>query len=107
MAEKKEYQAVLKIISAVATIATASNNLEKAAIDTEDAKLKAGLVALAQHVRRHGKTSQKIHLAGLPKGTTLQAMVSQVNAYCEAALASIKPQWQILAEQAGWSPPPA
>ncbi|WP_029050570.1 hypothetical protein [Cupriavidus sp. amp6] len=105
MAEKKDYQDVLIIIDTVASIVTTGNGLVKIGHRTEDTKLKAALEKLAREVHMRGGPTQKIHLGNISTTMSLGKAADQIKKYCQAVLASAKPQWQILAEQHGWIPP--
>lgn len=108
MSDKKEYQAVLKALDAVATVESTNNKLTAIAVDTEDEKLRIALQALARVVREKQLNGwKKGRLAGVHESVdrNLNGLVAQIRGYCEGVIASAKPQWQILAERAGWTPP--
>lgn len=88
--DKKEYRDVLATLNGAFTATQAINRLVKVEVATEDEKLKKALGIVVGRL----KAQQRIAPEDLKK----------VKAYCDACIASAKPQWQILAERNGWAP---
>jgi hypothetical protein len=99
--DKKEYQAVLATLLGRGTLTSFINKLVKAWTETEDAKLKQGLARIINELH---------DLARSAKGSTSISMpldderYKSVVEYCGVCIRSVKPQWQIIAEQHGWGP---
>lgn len=100
--DKKDYQAVLTALVSHATVISTINKITKIWVATEDAKLKVALGKLIEHLKN-----------GAEKQSNPKAIVSfqlnvtpykEITAYCQNCIQSIKPQWQIIAEQHGWVP---
>lgn len=100
--DKKEYQAVLTALLDQSTVTALINKLNKVVVATEDMTLRKGLWQVLQV---------------LNQAATLQTKKSSVGAvrlddprykpladYCQISINSIKPQWQVIAEQHGWGP---
>lgn len=118
MANKKDYQDMLKILGAMATRLTSYNKLAALAVDSDDANLKKIANALANYVRpRTGD-------APGPKMCMQRGAAMLINSndadhkshgnniviaikYCTQAIESIEPDWMIKARAAGWTPPPS
>ncbi|MNK06934.1 hypothetical protein D3C87_248370 [compost metagenome] len=118
MAEKKEYQSMLKLLDATSKIETTANKLGQLGIDAEDPKIKASATNLATWLRSvpaHGKSTRYrvIDMAkNLAAGTNQVAQqqgkaILGLEAYCLKTIASIRPQWQEIALAHGWTPPTA
>lgn len=106
----KDYKSTLKAFDATVTINATLNRLGEIAIETEDKQLKTMLENIAGRLRAlHAKGTEKIRVAGIPQSHPLSGdiskMVAVVTAYCRKCIDSKEPQWQILARQAGWTPP--
>lgn len=99
--DKKEYQAVMAVLLGRGTLASFINKLLKVWTETEDAKLKLALAKILNQLN---------DLARSVKGSTSMAMpvreepYKSAVEYCNACIQSMKPQWQIIAEQHGWGP---
>ena len=118
MANKKDYQDVLKILSAMATRPTTYNKLAALAVDTDDANLKKMASTFAKYIRPN------IGDAPGPKMCMERGVSMLINSndasrkthgnniliaikYCTQAIESIEPDWMIKARAAGWTPPPS
>jgi hypothetical protein len=101
--DKKDYQLVLTALADHGTLGARINKLNKVWASTEDATLKALL----------GDRIKKIKVAWAQLERQSSTFVGDLNSaankalvdYCEGCVSSSKPQWQILAERAGWRPP--
>lgn len=112
MNDKKDYKTTLKIIDATATSQAILNQLSGLAVDTDDERLRELLSALSARIRQLGaKSSDKMRLIVIPKAHPFSGPVAEVVAatveYCNSCIHSCEKQWQILARQAGWTPPTA
>lgn len=118
MANKKDYQDMLKILSAMATRVTSYNKLSALAVDTDDANLKKIATALANYVRPNIGDAPGAKMC-MQRGAAMlinsndAAYKSHGNniaiafKYCTQAIESIEPDWMIKARAAGWTPPPS
>lgn len=100
--DKKEYQAVLKALLNNSTLTSLIKKLNKIWVETEDALLKKELENVIKLLKQASRTQIK-------KSQTLNVNMQDPNYkplvnYCQQCIASIKPQWQIIAEQQGWGP---
>lgn len=103
---KGDYQNAIAICRSLGTIPSLQNKLATLSAKTEDKKLAklleqgAALLITAHKVAVLNKVGSK------PTNIDLkQSPFREIYAYCEAMIASEKPEWQILAEQNGWQPP--
>ncbi len=100
--DKKDYQAVLNALLDHSTLAALINKLNKVWVATEDSSLKKALGSVIGPLKlaslNQTKKSQVLSLN--IKDPSYQPLFE----YCQQCLASIKPQWQIIAEQHGWGP---
>lgn len=97
--EKLDYVSVIEAVTATTTLTTTRNKLNKVRARTEDQRLKTLLdpaIRLIDQTNIVARVSLRL--------TTPE--YGKLHAYCEAVIASAKPQWQILAERHGWTPPP-
>lgn len=98
------YRNVITSLTVPKTLSAHMVSLGKIADATEDPTLKKLLVALIRaigydHVGTKHKSTPVTLVANT--ATDLRATIR----YCEQALATEKPEWQILAEHHGWTPP--
>lgn len=101
-ADKKDYQVVLAALVGHATLASTINKVTKVWAATEDTKFKAALGKLINHLKAGARDQAKPNaVVSLHLGVT---PYKEIFEYCERCLHSIKPQWQIIAEQHGWMP---
>lgn len=116
MADKKEYQSMLKLLDATTKIETTANKLGQLGIDADDPQIQAAAAKLAAWLRKvpaHGQ-STKYRVIDMAKnlaaggdqvtkqhGNTILLLV----AYCHKIIDSTRPQWQEIALAHGWSPP--
>lgn len=118
MADKKEYQSMLKLLDATTRIETTANKLGQLGIDAEDPQIKAAATNLAGWLRSvpaHGQSAKYrvINMAkNLAAGTDPVAQqrgkaIIGLEAYCHRLIASTRPQWQEIALAHGWTPPTA
>lgn len=103
--DKKDYQTAIEACTSLATISTIQNKLNKLMVTTEDSQLKSLLNAVVINlnlahmaITANKKTSIKTKV--MPQEEPYKSLLQ----YCEQALKSVKPQWQLIAEQNGWSP---
>jgi len=101
-ADKKDYQAVLAALVSHATVASTINKITKVWVATEDAKLKTALGSLIAHLKEAARNQSKPNAAvSLRLDVAPYKVIAE---YCQKCIDSIKPQWQIIAEQHGWGP---
>ena len=101
-ADKKDYQTVLAALVSHATVASTINKITKIWAATEDAKLKAALGELIVHLKAVARDQSKPNAVG---SFQLNATpYKEIARYCQKCVQSLKPQWQIIAEQHGWAP---
>lgn len=111
MKDKKDYTALLKIIGKSASAQVVLNKLVELFHDTEDVHLKKHIQSVATLFKATAKGSKlTVCLANavpaqFPVHMDLPKAISEAVAYCHQCISSIEPQWQILARQAGWTPP--
>ncbi|EHP6404716.1 hypothetical protein KJI09_005088 [Escherichia coli] len=102
------YQETINSLKSLNTPATHIKKLGVILIKTEDSKLKTliqNTLTLLQQAHANpnvkGKsTPGNLYNASLPPIKTLIQ-------YCEQFIEIKKPEWQVLAERNGWTPPPA
>lgn len=93
---------MLAALASHATLAGTINKIAKIWAHTEDAKLKAVLGKLIGHLKRAALIQSKPNAA---VSFDLNATpYKEIAGYCLRCIESIKPQWQIIAEQYGWAP---
>ena len=102
--DKKDYRTAIEACTSLATISTMQNKLNKLMVSTEDARLKSLLntVIIYLNLAHMAATANKktsIKTKVLPQEEPYKSLLQ----YCEQSLKSVKPQWQIIAEQNGWS----
>ncbi len=100
--DKKDYQSVLNALLDHSTLTALINKLNKVYVSTEDSVLKKALGGIISTLKQA--------FLGQPKKAQIAALnlndprYQPLVEYCEKCLKSIKPQWQIIAEQHGWGP---
>lgn len=99
------YQETIDSLKQSQTAANHINALSKILMSTEDPQLKRLVNAVYDTVRQaHAKaTSGKStpgHLYNDPHYATRNLI-----AYCESHIQAGKPEWQVMAEKHGWTPP--
>lgn len=113
MNDKKEYTKLLVILNTIATPGNRMNKLTKLTIETQDPQLRELGQKIVESLRANGAPdSLPSYINALSRQPT--TTVSQSNLMktyhkvvtdCNAAIASVEPQWQRIARAAGWTPP--
>lgn len=114
MNDKKEYTKLLVILNTIATPGNRMNKLNKLTIETQDPQLRELGQKIVTALRANGAPdSLPTYIEALSRQPTMTVGQShllktycQVVADCNAAIASVEPQWQRIARAAGWTPPP-
>lgn len=98
------YQNVITSLTVPKTLSAHMVSLGKIADATEDQTLKKLLVDLIRAIGyEHARAKHKSTPVTLVASTATELRTTI--RYCEQALATKKPEWQILAEHHGWTPP--
>ena len=100
----KEYRQTLEALDAETKLNTHHAKFNKLRHSTEDAELARLLDALIGNLQK----AMSVRLQPGQRPATLIKAAPAAKAlreYCDAQISSAKPQWQILAERAGWAPP--
>lgn len=115
--DKKHYKTCLKLLSTTATGTNLANKLSDLSIDTDDPKLQHMAKGLADLVRpKIGEKDAKVHILELahrfkcstgPGHQQRGLAIEQIKHYCDNAIISVQPEWQIIAIGQGWTPPAA
>ena len=103
---KKEYQKIIQTMTELATLDAKQRKLNKILSITEDTQLKKFPIASITTLE-NAYVAAVSRKAGNDKTHRVNTAVSpykELYSYCESCLASIEPQWQILAKQHGWKP---
>lgn len=113
--DKKHYKTCLKLMSTTATGTSLANKLSDLSIDTEDPKLKPMAKGLADLVRpKIGEKDGKVNILELAHRFKFSSgnghkerghAIEQIKQYCDDAIKSTQPEWQIIARGQGWGPP--
>ncbi|MFE8701169.1 hypothetical protein ACFYKX_11240 [Cytobacillus sp. FJAT-54145] len=104
MSSKKDYETTLITLTQGGKSDSITKKLIKIQIQTEDAQLKEHLETFLSILKQmEGAPRSAIQQRSL----ALKKASSTLRAYCQEVLRNTKPQWQILAERHGWSPPVA
>ena len=93
MYDIREYRRAIEALRQPGSERTRINRLNRIASRTEDTKLEF-LAAAAVEALARG-------YADVPE------RIDRIAEYCLGAIGATKPQWQLIAEQNGWAPPPA
>jgi len=97
------YEDVLESLAEFRTLAAHITALGKIRLETEDDKLMKGIESVISQL-------QIAHTRVKSKSTPVSVEMSNIQAanvlitYCNQAIGTKKPEWQILAERNGWSP---
>lgn len=115
--DKKHYKTCLKLLSTTATGTNLANNLSDLSIDTDAPKLQHMAKGLADLMRpKIGEKDAKVNILELahrfkcstgPGHKQRGLAIEQVKHYCDNAIMSVQPEWQIIALGQGWTPPAA
>lgn len=98
------YEKTLSSLSEVKTVSSHMSALGKIRNATEDMSSKQLIDAVINELQRlHLHSKSKSTPLSLEKATASE--VVNLITYCKAAVGSKKPEWQILAERNGWTPP--
>ncbi|MGR0116419.1 hypothetical protein [Ralstonia pseudosolanacearum] len=105
------YEEVISALKDMRTITSHITNLSKIQVKTEDNQLAAllgKLVTGLQQIHRNASAS-KSKVKGLTTPGNLydrpETEIRQLIHYCQAHILPKKPEWQVLAERHGWTPP--
>lgn len=115
--EKKHYKTCLKLLSTTASGISLANKFSDLSIDTEDPKLQQIAKGLSDLVRpKIGEKDSKVNVLELAHRFKCSSgaghkerglAIEQVQHYCNNAIKSTRPEWQIIALGQGWTPPTA
>ena len=113
MNDKKEYTKLLVIINTIATSGNRMNKLIKLTIETQDPQLRVLGQKMVEALRTNGAPdSLQTYISALSRQpTTTVSQLHLMKTYhwvvddCNAAIASVEPQWQRIARAEGWTPP--
>jgi hypothetical protein len=113
--DKKQYKTCLKLLSTTATGSSLANKLSDLSVDAGDPQLQQMAKGLADLVRpKLGEKDPKINILELasrwkrsltPGHKQRGINIERMNYYCESAVQSAQPAWQIIALAQGWTPP--
>ena len=100
------YSKVLIEVNKIGSLTTQHNNLMKLYYQTEDTLLKERLRSYCKEITKADRCNKdKMHLAAKNIiSNNIHNKISLIN-YCEQMVMSEKPEWQIMAERNGWTPP--
>ena len=102
--DKKDYQTVQISLLGKFTVTSLINKLTKVRVTTEDKHLRHELTTILETLNRVARSS--LNPSTIISIDPSDHRYKHVLAYCEQCIASIKPQWQILAEQNQWAQAP-
>ena len=91
MSDDREYRRAIEALRRPGSDRARINRLNRIASRTEDQKLEFLAAAAAEALARG--------YSDVPE------RINRITEYCLDAIGATKPQWQLLAEQNGWSPP--
>lgn len=101
-----EYRAVLEILKGRHDVSGFANKLAKIWAQTEDSELRVRVHEVCEHLKTAALSMPK-------KNQSLKSSLRITNPpykalaeYCVACINLRRPQWQLLAERNGWTPPP-
>ena len=100
------YEKTIKSMSEVKTMSSHLTSLGKIKIASEDGRLNSAIENLIRELQyAHANSKHKSTPISLASGSSqeIQAIIN----YCKSAIGTKKPEWQILAERNGWTPPKA
>lgn len=100
--DKKDYEETLVALTARGALTSIVNKVRKVALMTEDEQLRRLLAPIVNRLDEAIRNQGKVKGQGL---NLADPSFKPVMDYCNAAIASAKPQWQIIAERHGWRPP--
>lgn len=101
---KNDYEKTIECLLGIETLKVHYNKFIKIYSTTEDSILKKLIEKLLSFLKRFvivAKGNQRMIQIPLPRD---QIIVVELMQYCEKCLNTKKPQWQIIAEKAGWKP---
>ncbi len=100
---KNHYLKIIEVLNAAQSLAARMNSFVKIATETEDAQLRKLLMDAVKLIRPTIANG-----GGTKKGVLAPHQVwADLHKYCVNQANTQKPEWQILAERAGWRPPSA
>jgi hypothetical protein len=115
--EKKEYKDFQLLLSHMGSGPAVLNKLDQLILKMEDPQLRKAADQIAQFFRELPEVAhaQKFRLLNFAQnysanaGSRKQASdaIHAVQRYCQGQIASQVPQWQLIAQAAGWTPPNA
>lgn len=100
------YEQTISALNDTKTVSAHITNLSKISIETEDPQLKlllTGAIAELQQIYLNPQFQPKSTPVNLINSK--ERNLKQLKAYCSQFIAVKKPEWQVLAEQNGWTPP--
>ncbi|EKQ0627244.1 hypothetical protein P4P73_005066 [Salmonella enterica] len=100
------YQETIDSLKKIQTLATHIKSLGRILNTTEDTSLKDLIqttLTLLQQAHANNKLKGKSTPANLYNAQ--QAPIKALITYCERLIQAKKPEWQVLAERHGWTPP--
>lgn len=100
--DKKDYLAIVEMLLGSVTLSSRVNTLSKVHTGTEDQELRKLIAPVYKNFKRAALNARVAKAFPLPAQDADGKALIQ---YCQACVANEKPQWQILAERAGWTPP--
>jgi hypothetical protein len=99
-----EYSKVIEACTSLATIASIQNKLNKIFISTDDSTLHSFQKPVLDNLVQAQRTAASRKISGQKVQCNLsQPPFKALADYCKVCVLSKKPQWQIIAEQHGWS----
>jgi len=104
--EKKMYQETIDSLKKFQTTATHITSLGKILNKTEDSSLQ-NLIKTTLTLLQKAHSDKKVKGKSTP-GNLYNAQYAPIRAlitYCEQHIQVKKPEWQVLAERYGWTPP--
>ncbi|MBU2852397.1 hypothetical protein [Acidithiobacillus ferrivorans] len=100
------YEKTLKSLKEIKSISSHLTALGKVKVASEDTSLNQAIDSLVRELQHaHANSKHKSTPTSLENATAPEAKA--LLQYCIRAIGSKKPEWQILAERHGWTPPKA
>ena len=100
------YEKTLKSLKEIKTFSSHLTALGKIKAVSEDTSLKQAIDALVRELQyAHATSKKKSTPTSLENATVPEAKA--LLQYCQRAIGSKKPEWQIIAERHNWVPPKA